>query len=312
MNTPQINPHIDIDSIILKASSHNEPDDYEPGKPLPEGAEMCVMEAIAVLANEAWNDHPKCVCESFGFLRRVNDRVSDDALRTRMLKPIMLTIIGTKSTKAVERVRRFMLLDWAIREDVPRIARAAGLNEEASRLEALGVIRDDASLQAATKELASMRASAWSRWDARRAEWLATWRAAMKKTPPDAIADALADALADASADASADAIADAIAAASAAASADASADALADAIADASADASADAIWKKAYEAAEKAQKEDGSAYWAAYHAVRGDLCTIVRKHAAEKLEPLTEANIASLHGIVRKMAAVTEADAS
>ncbi len=46
-----MNDTIDIANITLKSGSHE-----------PDSGEMCLLEAVAYIADEPWSDHPKCVC----------------------------------------------------------------------------------------------------------------------------------------------------------------------------------------------------------------------------------------------------------
>ena len=98
-----------FDSLELKQGAHL---DREKG--------MCVMEAVAYLAGREHSDHPPCVCPVIGtFLRNWNDNLPDDETRTRLLKPLVPLVIGTKSTPEVEERRSYMALDWFVREHVP-------------------------------------------------------------------------------------------------------------------------------------------------------------------------------------------------
>ena len=125
MNTathPLIKRPLDLDKLVILDGAHDDPEgDVTHETP------MCIMEAVAALAGEDWGDHPDCVCPSFGFLRNVNDRVKSTELRTRMLRPLVLVIMGTKSTKAVADARNWILRDWVLRTETPRMLRIAGM-----------------------------------------------------------------------------------------------------------------------------------------------------------------------------------------
>ena len=98
-----------FDSLELKQGAH-----------LDRDKGMCVMEAVAYLAGREHSDHPPCVCPVIGtFLRNWNDNLPDDETRTRLLKPLVPLVIGTKSTPEVEERRSYMALDWFVREHVP-------------------------------------------------------------------------------------------------------------------------------------------------------------------------------------------------
>lgn len=79
-------------------------------------SKMCVMEAVAYVAGLPWSDSPECVCPVIGaFMRNWNDSLSSDEDRNRLLKPLILTLLNTKSTPAIEERRSYMALDWLIR-----------------------------------------------------------------------------------------------------------------------------------------------------------------------------------------------------
>ncbi len=92
--------------LILRAGAHSTFDN---------GA--CVMEAVAYVAGEKWSDHPSCVCPVIGaFLRLWNDALRTDEERTRLLRPLIKTVIGTKADAKVELARVMLCVDWSCRE----------------------------------------------------------------------------------------------------------------------------------------------------------------------------------------------------
>src|SRR5689334_12351161 len=108
-----------LESISIKNGSHNS---RERG--------MCVMEAVAYIAGEPHSDHPKCACPIITcFMIRLNDRMPDDATRSKWLKPLIPKIIGTRKSKAdgcqfagfsdAELKRGFLCADWTVREATP-------------------------------------------------------------------------------------------------------------------------------------------------------------------------------------------------
>jgi hypothetical protein len=104
---------------------------------------MCALEAVAWLANEPHSDKPSCACPVVAsFVRRLNDNISDDTTRTRHLRPLLLKLVGSKSTKEVERKRAYIAADWAVREGTPLALESAKLPEEAAKLRALAPIVD--------------------------------------------------------------------------------------------------------------------------------------------------------------------------
>ena len=93
-----------IKSLGLSRGSH---EDFERG--------MCVMEAVSYVTGEPWSDAPQCACPAItAFMVSWNDSLPD-ADRTRLLKPLIPQIVGTRSTSEVEERRSYMALDWLIR-----------------------------------------------------------------------------------------------------------------------------------------------------------------------------------------------------
>ena len=82
--------------------------------------EACLLEAAAYVAGEPLSDHPDCVCPVLAaFGRAWNDGLPSDVERDRLLKPLIASLIGTKSTSEVEERRSYMALDWLIRIHAP-------------------------------------------------------------------------------------------------------------------------------------------------------------------------------------------------
>ena len=83
-----------------------------------EGA-LCAMELVAWLAGEPHTDRPQCTSRVIGLLiRRWNDDLSDGD-RTRLLRPLLPSLVGTRGTKKQESHRVGMIMDWCIRECTP-------------------------------------------------------------------------------------------------------------------------------------------------------------------------------------------------
>ncbi len=153
----------------------------ERGSHLPDGA-ACVMEAVAYLAGEPWSDHPICASPIItSFLISWNDSMNDSD--RQMLKPYIPRLVGTRTNKADETVRAWMLTDWLARECAPAFFRCAGLTERAEMLAALAPLTSTATarkaqptLDAARKDSAAARVAAGdAAWDAARG---AAWDAA--------------------------------------------------------------------------------------------------------------------------------------
>jgi hypothetical protein len=167
-----------LDKIQLGHGSHPAPSNGM--------VEACVMEAVAYIAGEPWSDHPECASRVItSFLVSWNDSLPDDD--RQMLKPFIPRLVGTRTTKADEETRAWMLTDWLARECAPAWMRLAGLTAQAELIEALAPITSAAAakkaqptLTAARKESAAARDAAWAaaRAAAGAAAWDAAWDAA--------------------------------------------------------------------------------------------------------------------------------------
>ena len=154
------------------------------GNHKPNGHEMCVMEAVAYVAGEAWSDQPQCSCPVItAFMVSWNDSLPNDAERDRLLKNLIPEIIGTRATKSVETKRATLAADWLIRTHTPAWLRLAKLETQAALLESLPEITDFAqcpslmpALQAVRIDANAARAAAGDA--ARDAAWAAAWDAA--------------------------------------------------------------------------------------------------------------------------------------
>lgn len=133
----------------------------------------CVMEAVSFVAGEKWSDTPECVCPVLGvFLRSWNDALPDNE-RDALLRPLILKLIGTRSTKEVEHRRSSIAADWLVRVNTPAWLRLAGLTDQADALSGLPEItdRDNVSLirpviEAAKRDAEKASAAAWAAdWD---------------------------------------------------------------------------------------------------------------------------------------------------
>src|SRR5262245_26482041 len=122
----------EIDKIVLKYGSHTRREDG-----------MCAMEAVAWLAREPHSDRPKCTCPVIAaFVRRFNDRLRNDEERTRLLRPFLPDLIGTRASKDVMTRRGYLAADWSIRALIPILFCALGWDEEADSCASLAPIID--------------------------------------------------------------------------------------------------------------------------------------------------------------------------
>jgi len=140
--------------------------------------ELCAMEMVAYLAREPWSDAPACTCPVIGaFVRSWNDALPCDADRDRLLKPLLLQLIGTRSTPEIAGRRSYMALDWLIRVHTPKwLDLRPELAAHATTLRDLDEIADMAGAKAAGERVRAARAAA--RDAARAAAWAAARDAA--------------------------------------------------------------------------------------------------------------------------------------
>lgn len=158
-----------LETLTLLHGSHSS---FEDG--------ACAMEVVSYLAREEHTDHPHCTCPAIaGFMRSWNDSFSDDAERTRVLRPLLTTVIGTRGSDQLLVRRSYMAIDWDIRVRSPAWLRAAGLVAQAEAIEALPEITTRQGLErarqasAAAWDAASAAASAAAMDAAMDAAWAA-------------------------------------------------------------------------------------------------------------------------------------------
>src|SRR6185312_7301063 len=212
-----------------------------------------------------WTDSLDCACPSLrSAIIRFNDRCGDhpagDERRTRILRPVLEVVAGTRGSTALTERRGWVACDWGIRVATPRILSLTTLGTEwAPKLAALAPIDGLQSLGASRELLAAFRRAAWARRD----EAFARWRKAAESS----IKSKKAEAAAAAEAAEAAEAAAEAAAAAAAAEAAEAAAAAAAEA---AAAAAAAALPPPPELVAIAQAVLEKGGGYYDAYWAVR------------------------------------------
>jgi hypothetical protein len=200
------------------------------------------MEAVAWLAGEPHSDQPACACPVIGaFMRSWNDSLPDDEIRTRLLRPLLPLLVGSRSTTAVELQRSYLALDWLARECAPAwLSLRDDLKAHAVALRGLAPLTDATSCLAAQKTLAAaLDAALDAAWDAARA----AARAAAWDAARDAAGAAAGAAARDAAGDAARDAAGAAAGDAAGAAAGDAAWDAARAAAWDAAGAAAGDAV---------------------------------------------------------------------
>jgi hypothetical protein len=154
-----------LDTIILAKGAHG-----------PTEGAMCAMEAVAYIAGEPWSDHPQCVSPVIAaFMRLWNDALPDDD-RTRLLRPLLPLVVGTRTTATDEGTRAWMVADWLVRVHTPAWLRLAGLADHAQTLESCASFVDAATVCAEQPKIAAAGAAA--RAAARDAAGAAAWAAA--------------------------------------------------------------------------------------------------------------------------------------
>jgi hypothetical protein len=136
-----------------------------------EGA--CLLEAVCFLAGEKkFSDSPACACPIIAALgRRLNDALPDDETRTKLLLGLAPKLVGSRSTKAVEQRRSYLMIDVTVREIAPLWLEChPELARFASQLRELPEIVDAAS---AEKGFAIRDAARTAAYDVRRKEYAA-------------------------------------------------------------------------------------------------------------------------------------------
>ena len=135
--------------------------------------DMCIMEAVAFVAGEAWSDRPACASPVVAaFLRSWNDGISDDD-RDRLLPAAVWVprLVGSRGDDATEERRAYLALDWLVRVHAPAwLDLVPSLAPHAAGLRALPEIVD---MTTAGRAGDTVRAA----WDAARATEEAAARA---------------------------------------------------------------------------------------------------------------------------------------
>jgi hypothetical protein len=117
-----------------------------------------------------------------------NDAIPDDARRTALLKPFLLKMLDTTSTRAVELKRSYLAFDWLVRVQTPAwLDLSPDLKAHAVALRELAAITDQATIDAASPKVVAARAAAGdaasdAAWDAARAAAGDAARAALAPT----------------------------------------------------------------------------------------------------------------------------------
>ena len=161
---------IDLSKIVLKAGYH---------RTREEG--MSALEAAAYLAGGEHSERPYGVCAIIcEVMHAWNDDLPNDGIRTRLLVPLLPTILNTRAPREIMVRRSWMAVDWLVRVYTAAWLELAGLAAHAAALRALTPIVDMGSAEA-SKEATRTARAAWddgkaAAWDAaREANWAAVW-----------------------------------------------------------------------------------------------------------------------------------------
>jgi hypothetical protein len=151
------------------------------------GHTACLFSARALLDGRGFTDgHPSAVLRAFGIGINDSNWWPSDEERTAVLLPIALDerLCASKcdASPEAEQIRAYLCADFAVRVCAPAALRAARLDAEAAKLEALPEITDRETAEAAEAAEAAAyaaRAAAWAAaWAARAAEGAEWARAA--------------------------------------------------------------------------------------------------------------------------------------
>ena len=154
-------------NFLLAHGSHKSPD---------EG--LCLLEAVAYVAGEPHSARPACCCPILGRIgRALNDRWGD--YERQRLAPLIPQLIGTRSTRAVQRCRAYAMADALVREIAPRGLDAINWSDLADRLRtAAQIINGNRGEQARVTAL-EVREEAHKRWRAAAPAYVAASYAAV-------------------------------------------------------------------------------------------------------------------------------------
>jgi hypothetical protein len=130
-----------LNKLTIASESHTSRDE-----------DLCALELVAWLAGEPHSDCPSCTCPVIAaMVRKLNYGITDDAMRTRLLGPILPLLLDTAVDSKVMRVRAYIAADYACREAAPIALEAYRRSDWASRLCGLAPIVDRATALVAQK-----------------------------------------------------------------------------------------------------------------------------------------------------------------
>ncbi len=127
------------------------------------------MEMVAWLAGEPHSDEPACACPVIGaVVRCFNDAMPTDAARERWLRPLVPTVVNTRTDVRSEHARAWLVADRAARVLAPAILRRSDRHADAHALAIAPALRTRADALAVLQHLAHPEVKA-ARWVVQRA-----------------------------------------------------------------------------------------------------------------------------------------------
>lgn len=131
------------------------------------GKGFSAMEAVAFAAGEAWSERPRCASPAISeWMVAWNDGLDD--ISRQSLRRYIWRLVGSRGTRADERMRQWMAADWLLRWYAPGWLTAAGLRGHATRLTRLSPVRCEADVikawpvvRAASRAARAERDMAW-------------------------------------------------------------------------------------------------------------------------------------------------------
>ncbi len=151
---------MDLSTVVLGKGSH---------KSVEYG--VCAMELVSYMNNEPFSDSPACVCTVIAsMVRRLNDRIPDDVMRTELLKPILSKLIGTAGSKELQIRRGYAAANAAIHEFAPMAFDSSKRSDLAEKLRAAPQIVDKESAITARDIACGVRKEAAAAADAAAAD----------------------------------------------------------------------------------------------------------------------------------------------
>lgn len=155
----------DIDTITLSRGQHFEDIGEYCAVELANKAASCIPELRAKYGGADFDDdHPSISPVIRAFVMELNDKLPDE-VRTRLLKPFVLKILGTNTTWEDEWTRGWLVIDWLYRTCAPILLRAVDCIKEAEALETLPAVVDTTTAEnAVTTGNATRNATRYTTW----------------------------------------------------------------------------------------------------------------------------------------------------